>query len=101
MGARGGVDLALAVDLQRAIEGELKGPILCLTHHRSTSAPPRSRPKPRLSMAPLGLTTLVAHLENGNPGLLRSLLNRTRIETVYRIADAMASVSGASKGIGF
>src|SRR5208283_2116112 len=36
----------LEIDLQRAIEGELKGPIFCLTHRHSTSAPPLIASKP-------------------------------------------------------
>jgi hypothetical protein len=38
--AVGGHPSASEIDLQRAIERELKGPILCLTHRLSTSAPP-------------------------------------------------------------
>ena len=36
----------LEVDLQRAVERELKGLFLCLTHRRATSAPPRIASKP-------------------------------------------------------
>src|ERR1700730_217390 len=45
----GGHPSALEIDLQRAIEGELKGPILSLTHRLSTSAPLRSHPNPHPS----------------------------------------------------
>src|SRR5271167_331534 len=57
----GGHPGALEIDLQRAIEGELKGPILCLTHRRSTSTPPRSHPNPRLSELSLHFIKLVVH----------------------------------------
>jgi hypothetical protein len=42
----GGNPSALEIDLQRAVEGELKGPILCLTHRHAISAPSRSQPNP-------------------------------------------------------
>jgi len=42
---------------------KLKWPILCLTHRRSTSAPPWSRPNPRLSRALQDFTKLVVHLK--------------------------------------
>jgi hypothetical protein len=64
----------LEVNLQPAIERKLKGPILCLTHRRSTSALPRSRPNPRLSRALQDSTKLVVHLENGNPGVITGTL---------------------------
>jgi hypothetical protein len=37
----------LEIDLQRAIEGELEGLILCLTHRHSTSSPSPIASKPR------------------------------------------------------
>src|ERR1035437_4707725 len=42
----GGHPSALEIDLQRAVEGELKGPILCLTHRHSTSSPAPIPSKP-------------------------------------------------------
>jgi hypothetical protein len=43
------VVLDMEVDLQRAIERELKGPFLRLTHQLPSSAPPHAHPNPHPS----------------------------------------------------
>src|SRR5271156_7192766 len=57
----GGHPGALEVDLQRAIEGELKGPVLCFTHRLSTSAPLRPHPNPRPPARFAYFTKLLVH----------------------------------------
>src|ERR1700676_1198230 len=59
----------LEVDLQRAIERELKVLFLRLTHRRSTSAPPGPRQTPRLSRALQDSIKLVVDWDIGNAGL--------------------------------
>jgi hypothetical protein len=58
---------ALEVDPQRAVERELKGPLLRLTHRLPSSAPPQQHPSPHPSGLLSHFIKLIVHLENGNP----------------------------------
>src|SRR5215831_18336880 len=75
----GGHSRALTLDPQSAVERELKGPLLRLTHRLFTSALPRPHLNPRPSKHLLHFIKLIVHSENGNPGPKRQLKAPTDI----------------------
>ena len=58
----------LEFDPQGAVERELKGLFLRLTHRLSSSAPPQAHPNPHPSELFSHFIKLVVHLDDGNPG---------------------------------
>jgi hypothetical protein len=59
---------ALELDPQGAVERELKGLLLRITHCPPTSTPPQPHPNPHPSGLCSHFINLIVHLENGNPG---------------------------------